>query len=190
MTATIEHVGIPLSHIPVRHSCGHFEARFARWNGDAAAMSTGYLSAGSPCTTCAPQGRPVNTQFLTYADVQKHCANVNIALNPQATLEWKPLFDAVDLDYMARRDIWRPTTEAMYWNQLEVVPPAAMKNGAFLVGEASDHNAEGLAVYACFRQRGDTYECRRMTRPQFRELFAIAPGHEGDLRPYARSEKD
>lgn len=30
---------------------------------------------------------------------------------------------------------WKPSTEADYWYGLECLPPAAMKRGAFLVGE-------------------------------------------------------
>lgn len=61
-----------------------------------------------------------------------------------APLEWQPLWDAMD----AKPDEWIPTTEAMYYRMLEVVPPRAHSLGAFLVGE--------------------TYSARYLTVEQFR----------------------
>ena len=50
----------------------------------------------------------------------------------QTALEWSPLWEAMKADKSA----WIPTTESMYWEMLECLPPRAMRNGAFLVGEA------------------------------------------------------
>jgi len=78
-------------------------------------------------------------------------------------LEWKQLWDAMD----ARPDDWIETTEDMYWEMLEVVPPRAQLSGRFLVGEAKTHNNEGKAVYACFRQAGTQFFAKHMTVNEF-----------------------
>ena len=36
---------------------------------------------------------------------------------------------------------WRPSTEEAYEGALEILPPASMSNGAFLLGEPYDHHA-------------------------------------------------
>lgn len=83
----------------------------------------------------------------------------------QTTLEWSPLWEAMKADKSA----WIPTTESMYWEMLECLPPRAMRNGAFLVGEADHHDSAGHAVYACFRQIGDSFAAKYMTAQQFSE---------------------
>lgn len=75
---TVTRVGSSLTHIPVRHTCGHFEVRLTRWNG--LALSTilhadppnadGFLKAGSPCSQCSPQGRPPQVHFDTLERAQ------------------------------------------------------------------------------------------------------------------------
>ena len=47
------------------------------------------------------------------------------------TLEWQPLWDAMD----ARPTEWIETTEQMWWDMLECVPPRAQAGSRFLVGE-------------------------------------------------------
>ena len=64
-------------------------------------------------------------------------------------LEWQALWDAMD----ANPDQWIPTTKNMYWEMLEVLPPEIMSQTAFLVGEASNHNKDGKAVYSCFTSK-------------------------------------
>ena len=78
-------------------------------------------------------------------------------------LEWQALWDAMK----ANPAEWIPTTEEMYWEMLEVLPPRAQKRGAFLVGEADYHNAEGYPVYSCFKRAGDTFYAKNMTFKQF-----------------------
>lgn len=54
---------------------------------------------------------------------------------------------------------WLPTTEERYHDMLEVLPPAAMMRGAFLVGEAQDHLSDDgsprFTVYRYFRSAGE-----------------------------------
>jgi hypothetical protein len=82
-------------------------------------------------------------------------------------LEWQPLWDAMETNL----NDWIPTTEKMYWDMLECVPPRAMIWRAFLVGEAHSDNAEGHSLYACFKKLGDEYFARYLTLEQFRSLF-------------------
>ncbi len=49
---------------------------------------------------------------------------------------------------------WDAMTQERYWEMLECVPPAAMRGGAFLVGEAMDHHAgTGRARFTLCRER-------------------------------------
>lgn len=77
---------------------------------------------------------------------------------------WQELWDAMD----ANPSEWIETTEKMYWDMLEVLPPRAQTPSAFLVGEANHHNANGEAVYACFCETGDKYRARYMTLKEFK----------------------
>ena len=81
-------------------------------------------------------------------------------------LEWSALWAAMD----DKPDDWIPTTEAMYWHMLEVVPPRAHCLGAFLVGEPQRHNEDGKAVHACFKQVGNVYSARYLTVEQFKGI--------------------
>lgn len=80
-----------------------------------------------------------------------------------AKLEWKPLWDAMEDNPLH----WIPTTESMYWEMLECVPPRAHRSTSFLVGEPLRHNEHGKAVHACFRQSGGDYFARNLTIEQF-----------------------
>jgi hypothetical protein len=79
------------------------------------------------------------------------------------TLEWQALWDAMKETPSA----WIETTECMYWEMLEVLPPEKMIGANFLVGEADHHNAQGEAVYACFKKVGSKYFARYLSIDQF-----------------------
>ena len=89
-------------------------------------------------------------------------------------LEWKELWDAMD----ANPSEWIPTTEAMYWEMLEVLPPRKMIGQQFLVGEALCSNGNGEAVYSCFTKYCDKYAAKNMTLKEFIEWFAYIPAKE------------
>ena len=89
-------------------------------------------------------------------------------------LEWDALWDAMD----ANPQEWIPTTEAMYWHMLEVLPPRKMLGQNFLVGEANCHNAEGEAVYSCFTKFGDTYKAKHLTLRGFMSEHGHIPAKE------------
>ncbi len=78
-------------------------------------------------------------------------------------LKWQALWDAMDTN----PDQWIPTTEKMYWEMLEVLPPRKQSRSAFLVGEATRDNAEGYPVYSCFKRVGDSFYAKNMTVEQF-----------------------
>ena len=79
-------------------------------------------------------------------------------------LEWSDLWEAMD----ASPDAWIPTTEDMYFEMRDCLPPRTMSGGRFLVGEPKTHNAEGKAVHACFWERDGSYFAKHMTIEQFR----------------------
>ena len=59
---------------------------------------------------------------------------------------------------------WDACTEEVYDRMLEVLPPASMRAGGFLVGEPSDHEADtGRPRYAAYRQWDS--ECFAASRP-------------------------
>jgi hypothetical protein len=72
---------------------------------------------------------------------------------------------------------WEETTEEVFNDMLNVLPPAAATRGyrAFLVGEAFDHDAgNGQPRYSAFRRNGEKYEraSRHMTVIEFRKETA------------------
>lgn len=77
--------------------------------------------------------------------------------------EWKALWDAMD----ASPEEWIETTEGMFNEMLDVLPPRAMSRGAFLVGEPLRSTPEGETVYACFRRVAGRYFARNLTCKQF-----------------------
>ena len=89
-------------------------------------------------------------------------------------LEWKELWDAME----ANPSEWIPTTEAMYWEMLGVVPPRKMIGQQFLVGEALRHNSESEEVYSCFTKFGDTYKAKNMTVNEFMSEHCYIPAKE------------
>jgi len=83
----------------------------------------------------------------------------------QTPLEWTALWQAMD----ANPEQWIPTTEKMYGYMLEVLPPTAYWNGAFLVGEPRtfDRNT-GEDIFACFAKCGEDYKAKHLTTRQFK----------------------
>lgn len=79
-------------------------------------------------------------------------------------LEGSALWGAMD----AEPERWHKTTASMYDEMLNILPPAAMGRGGFLVGEPYTHNADNEAVYASFWQAGGEYLARYMTKREFR----------------------
>lgn len=78
-------------------------------------------------------------------------------------VEWDALWDAMKETPSA----WVETTEKMYWNMLEVLPPVRMDARKFLTGEAHHHNSAGEAVYACFKKIGAKFFARYLSVSQY-----------------------
>lgn len=106
-----------------------------------------------------------------------------ILMNGPKLLEWKELWDAMEVQFCGRElgenewgfvkpegeNGWTPTTEFMWNDQLNCLPPRASGGGAFLVGEAWNHTSDtGEAVYACFACLSGKYFARYMTLKMFK----------------------
>ena len=85
-------------------------------------------------------------------------------------LEWEDLWSTMK----QKPYPWCETTENMYYRMLEVLPPEAMGNNCFLVGEPYTHE-KGEAVYACFAANPDftRFQARYMTKREFVEHYKI-----------------
>ncbi len=65
------------------------------------------------------------------------------------------------------------TTQDEYDYMLGVLPPARMTINGFLVGEPTDHNAKGEALYAMYyTHNGKCYKCGHATIKEF-DLYLI-----------------
>lgn len=71
---------------------------------------------------------------------------------------------------------WTPSDEERYDYALEVLPPAAMRSGMFLLGEPMDHLDTGEAAFTVYgRVRlGDSYRYFAGSRPITRREFVLA----------------
>jgi hypothetical protein len=98
--------------------------------------------------------------FQSYS-VAELCNDINNLL--RGPVEWAQLWAAMD----AAPHEWIETTEAMYWDMLECVPPRKMDQCKFLVGEPQRHNEQGEAVYACFKKYGTRIYARYRTVSQY-----------------------
>jgi hypothetical protein len=75
---------------------------------------------------------------------------------------------------------WQEVTEERYWEMLEVLPPASMVRGAFLVGEPMDHDrVTGRPRFDAFKCEDGKYftSSHPMTFHQFKLRF---PGATND----------
>lgn len=74
---------------------------------------------------------------------------------------------------------WKKVSKARYWDMLEVLPPAVMGGGAFMVGEPMDHDrATGQPTFTGFKQVGQEYfeATEAVTIAEFRK---VCPGVQG-----------
>jgi len=62
-----------LQYQVVKHACGHFEARLMAPTGELINI------AGSPCTVCDPQGRPVRPNYPDALTADEACDTLNTA---------------------------------------------------------------------------------------------------------------
>jgi hypothetical protein len=90
--------------------------------------------------------------------------NEVVATKASEPLVWDALWAAM----RASHDVWIETTEGMFWDMLEVLPPRAQSHDRFLVGEAARHDENGKPVYSCFKQVGTRFYAKDMTVEQFK----------------------
>lgn len=98
--------------------------------------------------------------FQSY-NVEGLCDDLNNLM--RGPVVWAELWDAMKETPSA----WIETTEKMYWDMLEVLPPIRMDGRKFLVGEADHHNATGEPVYACFKRLGSKFFARYLSVAQY-----------------------
>lgn len=116
--------------------------------------------------------------------MQEGCEETRtILMNGPKLYEWQELWDAMELQFCGRilgedewfakpegDNHWTPTTEYMWNNQLNSLPPRATGGGAFLVGEAWNHTSGAVneAIYACFACINGKFYARYLTLKMFR----------------------
>lgn len=98
--------------------------------------------------------------FQSYS-LPELCQDLNNMM--RGPLVWGELWDAMK----ASPDEWIETTEEMFFEMLEAVPPRKQGENKFLVGEAARHNEQGEAVYSCFKQVGAKFYAKDMTVAQY-----------------------
>lgn len=89
-------------------------------------------------------------------------------------LVWAELWAAMD----ANPNQWIETTEEMYWEMLEVLPPRKMIGKSFMVGEPLRSNGKGESIHACFKKIGNTYRAKNMTVNEFLAEYGYIPERE------------
>jgi hypothetical protein len=81
--------------------------------------------------------------------------------------------------------LWLQSTKAKYWDMLEVLPPAIMVAGGFLVGEPWDHHAvSGKPRFSAWREwHGKFFTASRpLTVQEFKLAMSKAP-EQGGAKP-------
>jgi hypothetical protein len=69
---------------------------------------------------------------------------------------------------------WKKVSERRYWDMLEILPPALMEGGKFMVGEPWDHGP-------CAVNGGEAY-------PRFSAFFRVDGAHYEGNKPMTRAE--
>lgn len=81
--------------------------------------------------------------------------------------------------YLAGDGAWVPTTEAVWWYFLGVLPPLFCNGSRFACGEPWRHDARGRAVYLWLDRRPDGSFAMRYAAP-----VHAAPGYFPEEQPY------
>ena len=84
--------------------------------------------------------------------------------------EYSALFQIMD----AHPRQWVPTTEKMYYDMLEVLPPVKSRSDGgwtgFLMGEPVNHDAWGDAIYSAYICVDGKFYAQNMTVKEFKDL--------------------
>lgn len=76
-------------------------------------------------------------------------------------LEWRDLWDELNRKNVSGDDSWTLTTEDMYYEMLNSVPPRDYFTGGFAAGEPVRHSRNG-ALYHAFKVEGNKYYAKLM----------------------------
>jgi hypothetical protein len=77
--------------------------------------------------------------------------------------------------------IWKPCTKARYWEMLEILPPAVMGGGAFMVGEPINHDAQGQPTFRGFKKVEGGKFFETVNPMNIQDFAKLCP----DVKPYA-----
>ncbi len=73
--------------------------------------------------------------------------------------------------------LWTPTDDDMFYDQLGAVPPTYQSKIGFVSGEPWSHNDQGIALFACFvcirkshACSNDNYFAKYLTLEQFKTI--------------------
>ena len=84
--------------------------------------------------------------------------------------EYSALFQIMD----ANPRQWAPTTEKMYYDMLEVLPPVKLRTDGgwtgFLMGEPVTHDTQGDAIYGAYICLDGKFYAQNMTVKTFKDL--------------------
>ncbi len=105
----------------------------------------------------------------TLEDVQRRHPGAEI-------LELDAFFAAKAARQAAEPRTWTEIGEETYFEKLEVLPPAAMLGGAFLLGEASDSHASGAPRFRAYKREGGKHYALSVPImiSEFRKMFGAA----------------
>jgi hypothetical protein len=90
-------------------------------------------------------------------------------MSNNSVLSHSDLVKTLDADFEANRQVWRETTESVYQEMLNILPPAYLEADLFMMGEPYSHNASGEAIFSIFKACGDRYFALHGTRRHIRE---------------------
>lgn len=103
------------------------------------------------------------------------CPYDNPVMNQTSIPSWP--YPGVHDIYEAGDRSFVETLEAVYDEQLNVLPPTAIRGGAFLVGEAYDHVSEdgrSVGLYTAFYRVEGRFFCRMETVSEFAKCQSVA----------------
>ena len=81
----------------------------------------------------------------------------NMSTLTSPVLSHRDFFAAVDADYKAGVKSWRETTEEVYHDMLNALPPAYFTQNAFSIGEPYTHDKNNRPVFTHFVHIGTRY---------------------------------
>lgn len=107
---------------------------------------------------------------FTPASNPRFFAGDRLAVVKCEPFEYSALFQLMD----ATPRQWVPTTEKMFYDMLEAIPPVAYGKAenwtGFLMGEPVTHDTQGDAIYSAYIRVDDNFYAQNMTVKDFKDL--------------------